>query len=105
MIGLYKIYFDSIIFCFEYYFLLEIFWMERPSTVQYGGDFPGGDFKRERQHNISEYLLCIYAGIEALENMAIVSMANNLITYFISLMHYPLAESSNMITNYMGYYG
>ena len=99
MIGLYKIYFDSTFFVLSTIFYHKFFWVEWRSTAY------GGDFKRDRQHNISEYLLCIYAGIEALENMAIVSMANNLITYFTSLMHYPLAESSNMITNYMGYYG
>jgi uncharacterized membrane protein len=37
-----------------------------------------------------------------MENMAFVSMANNLVTYFSALMHYPFAESANMITNYMG---
>lgn len=41
-------------------------------------------------------------GVEVMENMAFVSMANNLVTYVSTLMHYPLAKSANMITNYMG---
>lgn len=41
-------------------------------------------------------------GVEIMENMAFVSMANNLVTYITVLLHNPLAESANMITNYMG---
>eukprot|EP01018_Ginkgo_biloba_P013798 Gb_25160 [translate_table: standard] len=39
---------------------------------------------------------------EALENMTFISNASNLVTYFISFMHYSIAESANMLTNYMG---
>ncbi|XP_038974673.1 protein NRT1/ PTR FAMILY 4.2-like [Phoenix dactylifera] len=40
--------------------------------------------------------------IEILENMVFISNASNLVTYFYSYMHYSVAESSNMVTNYMG---
>ncbi|KAK1294561.1 putative peptide/nitrate transporter [Acorus calamus] len=39
---------------------------------------------------------------ETLENMVFISNASNLITYFISYMHYPVAKSANMVTNFMG---
>lgn len=39
---------------------------------------------------------------EALENMAFISNATNLVTYFSYSMHYSLVDSANMLTNYMG---
>ncbi|KAK1270761.1 putative peptide/nitrate transporter [Acorus gramineus] len=39
---------------------------------------------------------------ETLENMVFISNASNLITYFRSYMHYPVAKSANMVTNFMG---
>lgn len=40
--------------------------------------------------------------VEALENMAFISIAINLVRYFSVSMHYSLAVSANMLTNYMG---
>ncbi|XP_057869752.1 protein NRT1/ PTR FAMILY 4.5 [Cryptomeria japonica] len=40
--------------------------------------------------------------VEVLENMTFISIATNLITYFHSSMHYSIADSANMLTNYMG---
>jgi peptide/histidine transporter 3/4 len=40
--------------------------------------------------------------VEALENMAFISNATNLVRYFSVSMHYSLAVSANMLTNYMG---
>ncbi|KAF3777399.1 NRT1-PTR FAMILY 4-2 protein [Nymphaea thermarum] len=39
---------------------------------------------------------------EALENMVVVSNAANLVTYFYSSMNYSLAQSANMVTNFLG---
>ncbi|CAO1945983.1 unnamed protein product [Urochloa humidicola] len=37
-----------------------------------------------------------------LENMASLSLAVNLILYFMGVMHIPLSDASNLLTNYMG---
>ncbi|TKW16765.1 hypothetical protein SEVIR_5G321100v4 [Setaria viridis] len=37
-----------------------------------------------------------------LENMASLSLAVNLILYFMEVMHIPLSDASNLLTNYMG---
>jgi len=38
----------------------------------------------------------------AIENMATLSLAVNLVSYFNRNMHYDLADAANMVTNYMG---
>ncbi|XP_022769912.1 protein NRT1/ PTR FAMILY 4.2 isoform X1 [Durio zibethinus] len=40
--------------------------------------------------------------VEVLENMVFLSNATNFVTYFLKSMHYPAAESANMVTNFMG---
>lgn len=38
----------------------------------------------------------------ALENMATVALAVNLVTYFNGVMHFSIADAANELTNYMG---
>ncbi|XVF21304.1 hypothetical protein REPUB_Repub12eG0079400 [Reevesia pubescens] len=40
--------------------------------------------------------------VEVLENMVFLSNATNFVAYFLKSMHYPAAESANMVTNFMG---
>ncbi|KAJ0052612.1 hypothetical protein Pint_01465 [Pistacia integerrima] len=40
--------------------------------------------------------------VEVLENMVFLSNATNFVVYFLKSMHYPAAESANMVTNFMG---
>ena len=47
-------------------------------------------------------MLLVLAANFGLENMASLSLAVNLILYFMFVMHIDLAEASNLLTNYMG---
>lgn len=47
-------------------------------------------------------VLVISAANFGFENMASLSLAVNLILYFMTIMHIPLADASNLLTNYMG---
>jgi len=47
-------------------------------------------------------VLLVLAANFGLENMASLSLAVNLILYFMFVMHIDLAEASNLLTNYMG---
>lgn len=38
----------------------------------------------------------------ALENVATIALAVNLVTYFNGVMHYSIADAANQLTNYMG---
>ncbi|EOX93786.1 hypothetical protein SCA6_014183 [Theobroma cacao] len=44
-------------------------------------------------------IVCV---VEVLENMVFLSNATNFVAYFLKSMHYPAAESANMVTNFMG---
>ncbi|KAF3435906.1 hypothetical protein FNV43_RR22998 [Rhamnella rubrinervis] len=44
-------------------------------------------------------LACV---VEVLENMVFLCNASNFVAYFLKSMHYSAAESSNMVTNFMG---
>jgi peptide/histidine transporter 3/4 len=46
--------------------------------------------------------MCVSAVVEALENMVFLSNAMNFVAYFMKSMHYPAAQASNMVTNFMG---
>jgi peptide/histidine transporter 3/4 len=63
-------------------------------------DWRGRPVKPSKQGGIRA--AAFVCGVEALESMTFVSTVNNLVTYFTASMHYPLAESANMLTNYMG---
>ncbi|GAB2283773.1 hypothetical protein Dimus_018265 [Dionaea muscipula] len=41
-------------------------------------------------------------GLQAFEIMAIAAVGNNLITYVINEMHFPLSKSANIVTNFIG---
>ncbi|GAV63304.1 PTR2 domain-containing protein [Cephalotus follicularis] len=41
-------------------------------------------------------------GLQAFEIMAIAAIGNNLITYVINEMHFPLSKSANIVTNFVG---
>ncbi|XP_050253541.1 protein NRT1/ PTR FAMILY 4.3 [Quercus robur] len=41
-------------------------------------------------------------GLQAFEMMAIAAVGNNLITYVINDMHFPLSKSANIVTNFVG---
>ncbi|GAB4848564.1 hypothetical protein Ancab_003270 [Ancistrocladus abbreviatus] len=41
-------------------------------------------------------------GLQAFEIMAIAAVGNNLITYVINEMHFPLSKSANIVTNFVG---
>ncbi|URE06935.1 Peptide transporter [Musa troglodytarum] len=45
---------------------------------------------------------CFVLGIQAFEIMAIAAVGNNLITYVFNEMHFPLSESANIVTNFVG---
>ena len=47
-------------------------------------------------------MLVVLSANFGLENMASLSLAVNLILYFMFVMHIDLAEASNLLTNYMG---
>jgi len=47
-------------------------------------------------------VLVVLSANFGLENMASLSLAVNLILYFMFVMHIDLAEASNLLTNYMG---
>ncbi|KAF5746252.1 hypothetical protein HS088_TW06G00422 [Tripterygium wilfordii] len=40
--------------------------------------------------------------VEVLENVVFLANASNFVQYFIKSMHYPVADASNMVTNFMG---
>ncbi|KAK8514353.1 hypothetical protein V6N12_009060 [Hibiscus sabdariffa] len=42
------------------------------------------------------------SGLQAFEIMAIAAVGNNLITYVINEMHFPLSNSANIVTNFVG---
>jgi len=42
------------------------------------------------------------SGLQAFEIMAIAAVGNNLITYLINEMHFSLAHSANIVTNFVG---
>lgn len=44
----------------------------------------------------------IDTGLQAFEMMAIAAVGNNLITYVINEMHFPLSKSANIVTNFIG---
>ena len=46
--------------------------------------------------------LCVISANFGLENLASLSLAVNLIMYFMLIMHINLADASNLLTNYMG---
>ncbi|KAH9609991.1 hypothetical protein KSS87_005362 [Heliosperma pusillum] len=41
-------------------------------------------------------------GLQGFEIMAIAAVGNNLITYVINEMHYPLSKAANIVTNFIG---
>ena len=41
-------------------------------------------------------------GLQAFEMMAIAAVGNNLITYVLNEMHFPLSKSANIVTNFIG---
>lgn len=46
--------------------------------------------------------MIIFSGIQSFEIMAIAAVGNNLITYLINEMHFPLSKSANIVTNFVG---
>lgn len=46
--------------------------------------------------------MVLFPGIQAFEIMAIAAVGNNLITYVFNEMHFPLSESANIVTNFVG---
>jgi peptide/histidine transporter 3/4 len=49
-----------------------------------------------------DLILVSIAGAFAFENMATLSLAVNLVSYFIGVMHFDLAGAANMVTNFAG---
>lgn len=41
-------------------------------------------------------------GLQGFEMMAIAAVGNNLITYVLNDMHFPLSKSANIVTNFIG---
>lgn len=59
--------------------------------------------KRFWSHVILNWLVvCICAGLQAFEMMAIAAVGNNLITYVFNEMHFPLSKAANLVTNFIG---
>lgn len=46
--------------------------------------------------------MCMVAGLQGFEIMAIAAVGNNLITYVINEMHFSLSKSANTVTNFIG---
>lgn len=44
----------------------------------------------------------IDTGLQGFEMMAIAAVGNNLITYVLNEMHFPLSKSANIVTNFIG---
>jgi len=55
----------------------------------------------KHKHGGMKVSLLIVAAF-GMENMATLSLAVNLVSYFNQNMHYELADAANMVTNYMG---
>ncbi|KAK9750140.1 hypothetical protein RND81_02G176100 [Saponaria officinalis] len=62
-------------------------WRGRPSNVSKHGGMRAAVF---------------VLGLQAFEIMAIAAVGNNLITYVINEMHYPLSKAANIVTNFIG---
>ncbi|KAK9014017.1 hypothetical protein V6N11_005191 [Hibiscus sabdariffa] len=62
-------------------------WRGKPSDPNKHGGFRAASF---------------VLGLQAFEIMAIAAVGNNLITYVINEMHFPLSNSANIVTNFVG---
>ncbi|KAL9241867.1 hypothetical protein vseg_015927 [Gypsophila vaccaria] len=62
-------------------------WRGRPSNVSNHGGMRAAIF---------------VLGLQGLEIMGIAAVGNNLITYVINEMHYPLSKAANIVTNFIG---
>ena len=51
---------------------------------------------------VSNFLLWIHVATEGLENMAFISIAVSLVTYFYGYMNFSLTKSATTLTNFMG---
>ncbi|XP_034698009.1 protein NRT1/ PTR FAMILY 4.5-like isoform X2 [Vitis riparia] len=74
--------------------------MEKGELVEGKVDWKGRTAIRNK-HGGQWFSSLILASF-ALENMATVALAVNLVTYFNGVMHYSIADAANELTNYMG---
>ncbi|PNX87085.1 nitrate transporter, partial [Trifolium pratense] len=63
-------------------------------------DWRGRTAVRHKHGGMKVSLLVL--GTFAFENMATLSLAVNLVSYFIGVMHFDLAGAANMVTNFAG---
>ncbi|XP_029126001.1 protein NRT1/ PTR FAMILY 4.5 [Cajanus cajan] len=73
---------------------------EREELVDGKVDWKGRKALKHKHGGIKVSLLVLVAF--GMENMATLSLAVNLVTYFNGIMHYELADAANMVTDYMG---
>lgn len=63
-------------------------------------DWRGRPCKSNKHGGMSAAVFVL--GLQAFEMMAIAAVGNNLITYVINEMHFPLSKSANIVTNFIG---
>ncbi|XWS36612.1 hypothetical protein CRYUN_Cryun20dG0099800 [Craigia yunnanensis] len=76
--------------------------MANEMSTEYGEfeDWQGGKADPTKHGGVrASSIACV---VEVLENMVFLSNATNFVAYFLMSMHYPAAESANMVTNFMG---
>ncbi|KAL5053713.1 hypothetical protein RYX36_034395 [Vicia faba] len=74
--------------------------MQEEEIVDGKVDWRGRRAVRHKHGGMKVSLLVL--GAFAFENMATLSLAVNLVSYFTGIMHYELADAANMVTNYAG---
>ncbi|CAK8578622.1 unnamed protein product [Lathyrus sativus] len=74
--------------------------MQEEELVDGKVDWRGRTAVRHKHGGMKVSLLVL--GAFAFENMATLSLAVNLVSYFTGIMHYELADAANMVTNYAG---
>ncbi|KAK7400204.1 hypothetical protein VNO78_11404 [Psophocarpus tetragonolobus] len=78
-------------------------WMqleEKAEVVDGKVDWKGGKALKHKHGGMKVSLLILAAF--AVENMATLSLAVNLVSYFTEIMHYEVADAANIVTDYMG---
>ncbi|KAK3229358.1 hypothetical protein Dsin_001239 [Dipteronia sinensis] len=74
--------------------------MSESSVEQVSVDWRGRPCKSNKHGGIVAAVFVL--GLQAFEMMAIAAVGNNLITYVLNEMHFPLSKSANIVTNFVG---
>ncbi|PIN21903.1 H+/oligopeptide symporter [Handroanthus impetiginosus] len=74
--------------------------MDRGELIEGKVDWKGETAEKNKHGGTRASLFIL--GAFTFENMATMALAVNLVTYFIGVMHFDIAEAANQLTNYMG---